>query len=222
VLEWLGIREILDKHPHLADINLPARILWACAQRVAVDQDDPIYPFLQEPQDEFDQDFDFVAPTAWQRLFLPQNKSKKEYTLCRVQNNRGKRLLYDRRGRMMLASWNGDMPIEVRKLVSASALKRPKSIASTSDTQRIEQAFLVAINCFLRRYVGIGLRNLIKRPGRVAITKTHVDVMFQLNQVDMRIRKAGIDIDPGWVPWLGRVIQFHYLDDEEGDRYEYV
>jgi hypothetical protein len=32
------------------------------------------------------------------------------------------------------------------------------------------------------------------------------------SQVDMTVRRAGLDLDPGWVPWLGRVVQFHYLD----------
>ena len=24
------------------------------------------------------------------------------------------------------------------------------------------------------------------------------------------VRLAGLDINPGWLPWLGRVVQFHY------------
>jgi hypothetical protein len=32
----------------------------------------------------------------------------------------------------------------------------------------------------------------------------------------MRIRRAGLDIDPGWVPWLGRVVSFHYRETEPG------
>ena len=54
------------------------------------------------------------------------------------------------------------------------------------------------------------LRQLIERPGVVRMTKTHVDVVFRLDQADLDIRRAGLDIDPGWVPWLGRVITFVY------------
>ena len=43
--------------------------------------------------------------------------------------------------------------------------------------------------------------------GRVAFTDTHVDVLFDLGHADIRVRRAGLDIDPGWVPWLGRVVR---------------
>jgi len=29
-------------------------------------------------------------------------------------------------------------------------------------------------------------------------------------RVDIDIRRVGLDIDPGWVPWLGRTVTFHY------------
>jgi hypothetical protein len=53
---------------------------------------------------------------------------------------------------------------------------------------------------------------LARRPGAIVVTRTHVDVLFRYNQVDLAVRRAGLDIDPGWVPWLGRVVQFHYMD----------
>jgi hypothetical protein len=33
-----------------------------------------------------------------------------------------------------------------------------------------------------------------------------------MSSVRLEIRLAGLDLDPGWVPWLGRVVSFHYLD----------
>ncbi|WP_437310853.1 hypothetical protein [Sorangium sp. So ce388] len=68
-----------------------------------------------------------------------------------------------------------------------------------------------------RRRARIGLRDLVVRPGRVVATKTHVDVLFDLNDADLRVRRVGLDIDPGWVPWLGRVVRFHYLPGERLD-----
>ncbi|WP_291994988.1 hypothetical protein [Candidatus Accumulibacter sp. ACC003] len=65
----------------------------------------------------------------------------------------------------------------------------------------------------LRLQVGIGLYSLVCRPAGIAITATHVDVRQGINAVDLRIRRAGLDIDPGWVPWLGRVLRFHYGGD---------
>lgn len=47
-------------------------------------------------------------------------------------------------------------------------------------------------------------------PARVRLTRTHVDVHLEVDAPDMAVRLAGLDLDPGWVPWLGRVIAFHY------------
>jgi hypothetical protein len=40
-------------------------------------------------------------------------------------------------------------------------------------------------------------------------------VFFDLAAADVRVRRSGLDIDPGWVPWLGRVVRFHYLHPDE-------
>ena len=66
----------------------------------------------------------------------------------------------------------------------------------------------------LRRRVGIGLHSLVWRPARLSLTPTHVDVWQDLDAVDLRLRRAGLDLDPGWVPWLGRVLCFHYGRDD--------
>jgi hypothetical protein len=70
---------------------------------------------------------------------------------------------------------------------------------------------------YLRRHCGLSLRTLMQRPGRVALTTTHWDVIFDINQTDLRLRRVALDSHPGWVAWLGRVVQFHY--DSEGQRY---
>jgi hypothetical protein len=72
----------------------------------------------------------------------------------------------------------------------------------------------MALNRACRRRAGLRCRDVVLRPGRIAATRTHVDVLFELAQADVRIRKAGLDVDPGWVPWLGRVVSFHYLTTE--------
>lgn len=47
-------------------------------------------------------------------------------------------------------------------------------------------------------------------PGRVSVTRTHVDALFGLESVDIAVRQSGLDRDPGWVPDLGRIVTFHY------------
>ena len=47
-------------------------------------------------------------------------------------------------------------------------------------------------------------------------TPSHVDVYLPLSSVSLSVRCAGLDINPGWVPWLGRVVTFFYRDSPIG------
>ena len=68
---------------------------------------------------------------------------------------------------------------------------------------------------YLRKSCSMSLRRLVYRPGRVATTNTHVDSVYAADKVDIHLRQAGLDTNPGWVPWLGKVIQHHYEYDDE-------
>jgi hypothetical protein len=48
------------------------------------------------------------------------------------------------------------------------------------------------------------------RPAHVVATRSHVDVHLRSNDVSLALRRCGLDIDPGWLPWLGRVVHLHY------------
>jgi hypothetical protein len=50
----------------------------------------------------------------------------------------------------------------------------------------------------------------LRQPGRLWATETHLDLDLTTIEVDVELRLAGLDLDPGWVPWLGRVVTFHY------------
>jgi hypothetical protein len=76
----------------------------------------------------------------------------------------------------------------------------------------------VAVRRALRRHGGLGIASLCRRPGLVAGTSTHVDVTLPLEAADLRVRRAGLDRDPGWVPWFGRIVAFHFVGREMLDR----
>ena len=71
-------------------------------------------------------------------------------------------------------------------------------------------AWIAAMRFWCRRYVGMKLTEIIDRPGAFTLTRTHLDIYFHHDQADIWIRRSGLDLDPGWVPWLGRVVLFHY------------
>lgn len=78
--------------------------------------------------------------------------------------------------------------------------------------------WLVAVRRWCRRHARIGLATLIRRQARVQASPTHIDVAFPLSELDVRIRRHALDVDPGWVPWLHRVVQFQYVDATERSR----
>jgi hypothetical protein len=90
------------------------------------------------------------------------------------------------------------------------ALPQALLLASTADQQA--QIWLAAVRRWLRRRVGLGLASLVLRPARLDCTPTHLDMHFYANDVDMRVRRAGLDIDPGWLPWFGQVVAYHYQE----------
>ncbi|SDW51469.1 hypothetical protein SAMN05444336_1011226 [Albimonas donghaensis] len=53
---------------------------------------------------------------------------------------------------------------------------------------------------------------LVARRGRVFVTAMHVDLTLALRDADAGVRRAGLDLDPGWRPSLGRILAFHYRD----------
>jgi hypothetical protein len=86
---------------------------------------------------------------------------------------------------------------------------------TTTEVNDLMKIWTRALRRWCRRRVRIGLDSLICRRAQIAFTKTHIDLIFRVTDADIRVRKAGLDIDPGWTPWLGRVIHFHYLTENE-------
>ena len=89
-------------------------------------------------------------------------------------------------------------------------LRHPDLSALRFAPDREAGRWLARCRRCLRLHVGIGLHSLVCRPAAITITATHVDLRQAIDAVDLRVRRAGLDIDPGWVPWLGRVLRFHY------------
>lgn len=51
---------------------------------------------------------------------------------------------------------------------------------------------------------------LLNIPAWVRHTPSHLDIYYPLSKVRLPIRLAGLDVNPGWAPWLGRVVTFTY------------
>jgi hypothetical protein len=51
---------------------------------------------------------------------------------------------------------------------------------------------------------------LVRRAGLVVAEPGWIEVHLALAGVDLAVRRAGLDADPGWVDWLGTVVRFVY------------
>jgi hypothetical protein len=81
------------------------------------------------------------------------------------------------------------------------------------DTRQFT-AWISKTRRWCRTRARIGLHSLIIRRARICTSTAHIDLHFALDQSDLRVRRAGFDVDPGWVPWLGRIVRFHYDDND--------
>jgi len=107
------------------------------------------------------------------------------------------------------------LPWQILRLVLRHArvpADDPLQIALAAIPSNVEPVgrWLLAAHRQAVQLTGLTLRQLVARPAQVSLSLTHIDVLFRPADADIRIRSAGLDFDPGWVPWLARVIAFHY------------
>lgn len=91
------------------------------------------------------------------------------------------------------------------------------ALPSVSDLEKYQHPDLVEtlLPLFRRRYqkkLSFD-RVLLTAPARVSVSYSHVSVNYDMKSIRLAVRLCGLDVDPGWTPWLGRVIRLHYLSD---------
>jgi hypothetical protein len=209
-LERLGIAALLRRDPALAEGGLPERLLHALAERAGVPQPDPLLAALPiPPLDPALLPQAFALP-GWHALASPPLR------VVRPAGS-GWLALSDAGGELLMATWRERPALRARP---AAVRRRPPARGGHGLPGRaatrwalLSRAWAAAAERWLERYAGLGLGELIARPGYLRASDSHIDLFFALGQADIRIRRAGLDINPGWVPWLGKVVMFFYVDD---------
>lgn len=92
-------------------------------------------------------------------------------------------------------------------------LRDPARLAFEDETSRDPHAawWLRRVRRWLRGH-RLTLATLVVRPGRLRLEPPHIGITFALHACDLRVRLAGLDVDPGWLPWYGRIVRFHYVE----------
>lgn len=63
---------------------------------------------------------------------------------------------------------------------------------------------------------GLWQPSLLRLPARIRFSASHLDMHTALSRTRLDVRLAGLDLNPGWLPWLGRVVQFHFEQHTRG------
>jgi len=203
VLERLGFGPWLDTAAEWEDWDMARFMLHRVLARLRVCPDDPAWQVVSANRHAYTPNT-FEAPESW--LGLCQKRPR--FVLL-PQEGGGQ--LRDSTGRLLLGAWQGSPSPFIASLLNQNSVYRVSAMGfNQSLPQLIAESWLNACRRWLRRQARMGLADLILRPSLMALTPTHIDISFELNGSDLRVRRAGLDIDPGWVPWFGRVVMFHY------------
>jgi hypothetical protein len=54
------------------------------------------------------------------------------------------------------------------------------------------------------------LKEMLCHQGYVTLTNTHLDIFMKLDEINLSLRRTGLDCDPGWMPDLGYIVLFHF------------
>ncbi|MEK9711998.1 MAG: hypothetical protein VW258_05485, partial [Thalassolituus sp.] len=60
---------------------------------------------------------------------------------------------------------------------------------------------------------------LLALPASIQATPDHVNLMADISRTDISLRLAGLDLDPGWMPWLGQVVRFYFEPGYDNSRH---
>lgn len=178
--------------------DLPLRLLRFLAARLRIRPEDPMRACLPTPLPD-PPPARFAPPPDWPRLLrLPALELRRIGTP-------GRRALTGPRGRPLAGLVGpGDVAALPRGLRNAAPL------APMAAEARLMAGLALTVSTFLRRRAGLSLRHLVRRPGLVLAGGGHIEVRLHARFVEPEIRAAGLDLDPGWVPWLGRSLAFTY------------
>jgi hypothetical protein len=84
-------------------------------------------------------------------------------------------------------------------------------VATDDDGKTLAAHWLRSARIAALHEARLPLRHIVHRSGIVWVSAKRIDIEFPLAAADVRIRRAGFDLDPGFLPWLGRIVHFHYV-----------
>lgn len=76
-------------------------------------------------------------------------------------------------------------------------------------------AWRVGLDRWLRRRARRRLAGIVRRPGWLSLAEDRLLLRFPPGSADLNLRRLALDVDPGWVPWLGLAIRYAFRDHRQ-------
>ncbi|TCO80647.1 hypothetical protein EV699_113125 [Plasticicumulans lactativorans] len=90
----------------------------------------------------------------------------------------------------------GEVDAAARAWLDAAAAEVVQTLHAVLPTVRVRPEELVTFVC--------------RRRARVVADPGWIELHFELDRVEVEVRRAGLDLDPMYVPWIGAVVRFLY------------
>ncbi|MDQ6828754.1 MAG: hypothetical protein M3081_07790, partial [Gemmatimonadota bacterium] len=99
---------------------------------------------------------------------------------------------------------------------------RPPSVAEPPATrdemaaiEMLRDALIAALRARINATRGESdaaiVRRVVTRTAKVVADPAWIELRFSINDATTDLRRAALDFDPGWLPWLGVVVRFAYV-----------
>ena len=224
LLTRLGLPEAI---PALADLNpwellgglvagllggslehYAADSLWAMISELAALEPDRTWGATLPPVDEF------RLPAAWLALLPPGRVIAYEGPTGHLQLWAGAPgyLLADLRAGTSLDEWPDldHSPEAPAGLEDVHELAGQMLSPNLAWLVRRLRPFLGQLLAQLLGHPDAAAETLFRQPATLYVSRTHVDMLLSVEQASISVRRAGLDLSPGWRPEFGYIITIHF------------
>ena len=190
--------------------------------------DDPIWEALAEldgrnpqapPGAEFQPLPTYTAPDSWLRQLEPHKRMARFRSRGVELWTPEAVLVLDSTESMAAAAYSNSprVPRADRRRFRRAAEVRPIDLPLSRELRRFLRFVLPYARWRLFQVLrGIPLEEALSRRGKLIVSKCHIDLVMDMNQISVPVRLAGLDANPGWVPELGRIVTFHFVSEGIG------
>lgn len=174
------------------------------AERLGLGEDDPTFDALGDVW------LDRSAPLPPPRAAAPAQQRPQGQRLWAARS--GDAAIYGPRHSLVAGAVDAG---GLRRLRGANTVHRRACVDDLTKGALVD-GLVLAAQRLVRQATGQTWRQITLREGVVALSDTHLTITFDMDQLDVDVRRAGLDLDPGFVPWLGRVVRFGYRAKKDG------